>query len=83
MVADPTHKFVEFRGASPEETKFFYSGGLVEVAAGTWFVSVAAGRTAFEADDGFVLVDSGPAGLYLTAPQTSHSHFGASFAKIL
>src|SRR5690606_6502152 len=39
--------------------KFFWSGGPVEVAPRTWFVSFFSGVTGFETDAGLVLVDSG------------------------
>ena len=46
-------------GQSPEQAKFFWSGGPVEVAPRTWFVSFFSGVTGFETDAGLVLVDSG------------------------
>ncbi|MCC5950983.1 MAG: MBL fold metallo-hydrolase [Acidimicrobiia bacterium] len=46
-------------GKPPEEAKFFWSGGPVEVAERTWFASQLSGVTAFETDDGVVLVDAG------------------------
>src|ERR1700675_3658476 len=55
--------FRAMRGKSPEEAKFFWSGGPVEVAERTWFQSRFSGVTAFETDDGIVLVDSGMAPL--------------------
>ena len=56
---NPTDLFKLLRGKSPEEAKFFWSGGPVEVAERTWFASVFSGCTGFETDDGLVLVDSG------------------------
>jgi glyoxylase-like metal-dependent hydrolase (beta-lactamase superfamily II) len=56
---NPTDLFKSLRGASPEEAKFFWSGGPVEVAERTWFQSVFSGCTGFETDEGVVLVDSG------------------------
>jgi glyoxylase-like metal-dependent hydrolase (beta-lactamase superfamily II) len=50
-------------GKSPQEAKFFWSGGPVEVAERTWFVSFFSGVTGFETDEGLVLVDSGLARL--------------------
>lgn len=50
-------------GRPPEEAKFFWSGGPVEVAERTWFQSFFSGVTAFETDEGIVLVDSGLARL--------------------
>ncbi len=55
--------FRAMRGKSPEEAKFFWSGGPVEVAERTWFQSRFSGVTAFETDEGIVLVDSGMAPL--------------------
>ncbi|MCH9687267.1 MAG: MBL fold metallo-hydrolase [Deltaproteobacteria bacterium] len=46
-------------GQPPEEAKFFWSGGPVDVAPRTWFVSFFSGVTGFETDEGLVLVDSG------------------------
>src|SRR5215471_20675499 len=56
---NPTDLFKLLRGKSPEEAKFFWSGGPVEVAERTWFQSVFSGCTGFETDEGLVLVDSG------------------------
>jgi glyoxylase-like metal-dependent hydrolase (beta-lactamase superfamily II) len=56
---NPTDLFKQLRGKSPEEAKFFWSGGPVEVAERTWFQSVFSGCTGFETDEGLVLVDSG------------------------
>jgi glyoxylase-like metal-dependent hydrolase (beta-lactamase superfamily II) len=59
MAGNPTDKFREMVGRSPEEAKFFWTGGPVEVAERTWFQSELSGCTAFETDEGIVLVDSG------------------------
>ena len=59
MVRNPTDKFVEMRHRPPEEAKFFWNGGPIEVAERTWFSSLLSGVTAFETDDGLVLVDTG------------------------
>src|SRR5262249_55136436 len=56
---NPTDLFKQLRGRSPEEAKFFWSGGPIEVAERTWFQSVFSGCTGFETDEGLVLVDSG------------------------
>jgi glyoxylase-like metal-dependent hydrolase (beta-lactamase superfamily II) len=56
---NPTDLFKSLRGKSPEEAKFFWSGGPVEVAERTWFQSVFSSATGFETDEGVVLVDSG------------------------
>jgi glyoxylase-like metal-dependent hydrolase (beta-lactamase superfamily II) len=60
-VQNPTDKFVAMRGRLPEEAKFFWNGGPVEVGERTWFSSLLSGVTAFETDDGLVLVDTGTA----------------------
>ena len=59
MATNPAAKFGSMRGKSPEEAKFFWTGGPVEVAPRTWFASQFSGATAFETDDGLVLVDTG------------------------
>jgi glyoxylase-like metal-dependent hydrolase (beta-lactamase superfamily II) len=51
------------RGKTADEAGFFWSGGPIEVAERTWFQSRFSGVTAFETDDGIVLVDSGMAPL--------------------
>lgn len=53
------HRMSAVYGKSPQEAKFFWSGGPVRVAERTWFQSFFSGVTAFETDDGIVLVDSG------------------------
>lgn len=58
-VQNPTDKFTEMRDRPPEEAKFFWNGGPVEVAERTWFSSLLSGVTAFETDEGLVLVDTG------------------------
>lgn len=59
MANNPSQKFAEMVGKSPEEAKFFWSGGSVELAPKVWFQSQFSGTTAFETDEGIVLVDSG------------------------
>ena len=59
MAENPSGKFLTMAGASPEEAKFFWTGGPVEVAERTWFASALSGVTAFDTDEGIVLVDSG------------------------
>jgi glyoxylase-like metal-dependent hydrolase (beta-lactamase superfamily II) len=59
MVHNPLQKLLENRDAPPDQAKFFWSGGPVEVAERTWFVSLLSGVTAFETDQGLVLVDAG------------------------
>jgi glyoxylase-like metal-dependent hydrolase (beta-lactamase superfamily II) len=60
MVSNPTDKFADFAGASPEEAGFFYTGGPLSVAEKTWFVAKEISScAAFETDEGLVLVDSG------------------------
>ncbi|MCB9597718.1 MAG: MBL fold metallo-hydrolase [Sandaracinaceae bacterium] len=51
--------FTRNSGKSPEEAKFFWTGGPIEVAPRTWFASAFSGVTAFDTDEGIVLVDSG------------------------
>lgn len=60
---DPISKFQEYSGQSPEDAKFFWTGGPVEVAPRTWFASIFSGSTTFETDDGLVVVDAGMARL--------------------
>ncbi|HEY4123518.1 MAG TPA: alkyl sulfatase dimerization domain-containing protein [Rhizomicrobium sp.] len=59
MAQNPAAKFGEMRGKSPEEAKFFWTGGPVEVAPRTFFQSQFSGVTGFETDEGLVLVDTG------------------------
>lgn len=59
MADSPMSPFHAMAGKSPEEAKFFWSGGPVEVAPRSWFQSYLSGVTGFETDDGLVLVDSG------------------------
>ncbi len=66
MPVNMMEKMMEMQGRPPEEALFFWSGGPVEVAERTWFQSLFSGVTAFETDEGIVLVDSG---LYALAPQ--------------
>ena len=62
MASNPVENFRTFAGKSPEEAKFFWTGGPVEVAERTWFQSSMSGCTGFETDEGLVLVDTGLAG---------------------
>ena len=55
----PMAPFYEMAGKSPEEAKFFWTGGPIDVAPRTWFQSWLSGVTGFETDAGLVLVDSG------------------------
>jgi glyoxylase-like metal-dependent hydrolase (beta-lactamase superfamily II) len=59
MADSPMAPFYEMAGKSPEEAKFFWTGGPIEVAPRTWFQSWLSGVTGFETDEGLVLVDSG------------------------
>jgi glyoxylase-like metal-dependent hydrolase (beta-lactamase superfamily II) len=59
MAENPAAKFATMRGKSPEEAKFFWSGGPIAVAERTWFASQFSGCVAFETDEGLVLVDTG------------------------
>ncbi len=58
-MANPAAKFALMRGKTPEEAKFFWTGGPVQVAERTWFQSQFSGVTAFETDEGLVVVDTG------------------------
>jgi glyoxylase-like metal-dependent hydrolase (beta-lactamase superfamily II) len=59
MADNPARKFGTMRGKSPEEAKFYWTGGPIEVAERAWFASQFSGSTAFETDEGLVLVDTG------------------------
>lgn len=59
MCMNPRDRFHELHGKTPEEAKFFWTGGPIEVAERTSFVSLFSGVTAFETDAGLVLVDTG------------------------
>jgi alkyl sulfatase BDS1-like metallo-beta-lactamase superfamily hydrolase len=63
MSTDPISKFQEYAGKSPEDAKFYWTGGPVEVAERTWFASLFSGSTTFETDDGLVVIDAGMARL--------------------
>jgi glyoxylase-like metal-dependent hydrolase (beta-lactamase superfamily II) len=51
--------FRQHFGENPDEAKFFWSGGPIEVAERTWFQSMFSGVTGFDTNDGLVLVDTG------------------------
>lgn len=59
MAENPTERFRAFRDGDPDEAKFFWSGGPVEVAERTWFQSQLSGCVGFETDEGLLLVDTG------------------------
>ncbi|MSP26447.1 MAG: MBL fold metallo-hydrolase [Myxococcales bacterium] len=63
MCGNPRDRFQELVGRPPEEAKFFWTGGPVQVAERTFFASMFSGVTAFETDEGLVLVDTGMARL--------------------
>ncbi|RSN46938.1 alkyl sulfatase dimerization domain-containing protein [Actinomadura sp. WAC 06369] len=56
---NPSRQWMEPGDRDPSEAKFFWTGGPVRVADGTWFASVGSGVTAFATDEGLVLVDTG------------------------
>ncbi|MEM9074667.1 MAG: alkyl sulfatase dimerization domain-containing protein [Myxococcota bacterium] len=58
-MTDLLQRFARNVGKSPEEAKFFWSGGPIDIAEGTWFASAFSGATAFETPEGLVLIDSG------------------------
>ena len=59
MEGNPAERFFDYLDADPVEARFFWTGGPVEVAERTWFQSQGSGVTAFETDDGLVLIDAG------------------------
>jgi alkyl sulfatase BDS1-like metallo-beta-lactamase superfamily hydrolase len=59
MAIHPLQKFGDMIGKPPEEAKFFWTGGPIDVADRTFFASAFSGVTAFETDEGLVVVDSG------------------------
>ncbi len=63
MCGNPRDRFAELVGRPPEEAQFFWTGGPIEVAEGTYFASMFSGVTAFETPEGLVLVDTGLARL--------------------
>ncbi len=56
MAANP---FAAHAGEDPDQARFFWTGGPIDLAERTWFASQFSGVTAFETDEGLVLVDSG------------------------
>jgi len=56
---NPIELWFTMAGKSPEEAKFYWTGGPIQVAELTWFQSQMSGVTAFETDEGLVLIDSG------------------------
>jgi glyoxylase-like metal-dependent hydrolase (beta-lactamase superfamily II) len=60
---NPRDRFQAMAGKSPEQAKFFWTGGPVAVAERTFFASAFSGVTAFDTDSGLVLVDTGMAEL--------------------
>ncbi len=59
MAIDPFEAFTRNAGKPPEEAKFYWAGGPIEVDDRTFFASMLSGVTAFDTDEGLVLVDSG------------------------
>jgi glyoxylase-like metal-dependent hydrolase (beta-lactamase superfamily II) len=59
MCGNPRDQFHALAGSSPEEAKFFWTGGPLEVAERTYFASLFSGVTIFDTDEGLVLVDTG------------------------
>lgn len=54
-------RFKQMEGRGGDEAGFYWQGGPVEVAERTYFQSRFSGVTAFDTDEGIVLVDSGTA----------------------
>ena len=77
MCGNPRDKFQQMAGKSPEEAKFFWTGGPVEVAPRTWFASLFSGSVAFETDAGLVLVDTGLQRLSLALAGLIRQHTSA------
>jgi glyoxylase-like metal-dependent hydrolase (beta-lactamase superfamily II) len=75
MCGNPRDKFRHMAGKPPEEATFFWTGGPIRVAERTHFASLFSGVTAFDTDDGLVLVDTGMARLAagLSAMLRQHS----------
>jgi glyoxylase-like metal-dependent hydrolase (beta-lactamase superfamily II) len=63
MSDNPTDQFRSLDGRAPEDAKFFWGGGPIEVATRTWFQCAFSSCTGFETDEGLVLVDTGLARL--------------------
>ncbi|GAA2104323.1 hypothetical protein GCM10009801_79860 [Streptomyces albiaxialis] len=59
MDENPTGQWMSASEQDPRDAKLFWTGGPVEVAADTWFVSLGSGVTVFATREGLVLVDSG------------------------
>ncbi|MCX4844518.1 alkyl sulfatase dimerization domain-containing protein [Streptomyces sp. NBC_00893] len=59
MDENPASQWMSAARRTPQEAKFFWTGGPVEVAPDTWFASLGSGATAFATRDGLVLVDTG------------------------
>jgi glyoxylase-like metal-dependent hydrolase (beta-lactamase superfamily II) len=51
----------EARNGEPDDAALYWNGGPVEVADRTWFTCEFSAVTAFDTDDGIVLIDSGAA----------------------
>lgn len=59
MQGNPTDRFFENLDGDPATAGFYWMGGPVRVAERTWHASAFSGVTAFETDEGIVLVDTG------------------------
>ncbi|MDI3390308.1 alkyl sulfatase dimerization domain-containing protein [Streptomyces sp. B-S-A8] len=59
MDENPASQWTSAAQQAPQDAKFFWTGGPVEVAADTWFASLGSGVTAFATRGGLVLVDTG------------------------
>ncbi len=59
MAENPFQRLGSFQDGDPDEAKFFWTGGPVEVAERTWFQSQLSGSVGFDTDAGIVLVDTG------------------------
>ena len=57
--SNPTERFQQYAGKSPEDAGFYWTGGPLPVGEGVWFASMFSGVTAFDTTAGVVLVDTG------------------------
>src|SRR5437879_5025374 len=80
---NPTEKFAQYRNGDPDAAKFFWNGGPVEMAPRTWFASLFSWLTAFETDEGVVLVDCGTAQLGDYLRQKIRQHTSARLHTVI
>jgi glyoxylase-like metal-dependent hydrolase (beta-lactamase superfamily II) len=61
VAANPMTRFGAWADRPDAERGYFWSGGPIRIAEGTWYQSILSGVTAFDTDAGIVLVDTGSA----------------------